>query len=236
MFGGKHTRITQESALLVSVSRVGGLNNVNTCSQSPPIPHPPTLFISGIIYRLASYYTLERLRIDDPLNAFAVHWRRRHMGRLSLLGLLLRLLRRDGHPPHRRQRHARGGLLYGNGNMIGAAAIFLVTAICWVGLSSISMFLLLRRLDICAFPIATSTRPITRPASRRAVTRTEAVIMAQGLAAATRTRPTRQGPTRAASAAPHGKPRAAGGRPIVAAVRNAGGAAVSGSVCQLYPP
>ena len=47
--------------------------------------------------------------------------------------------------------------------------------------------------------------------------------MARGLAAATRTRPTRQGPTRAASAAPHGKPRAAGARPIVAAVRNAGG-------------
>ena len=47
--------------------------------------------------------------------------------------------------------------------------------------------------------------------------------MARGLAAATRTRPTRQGPIRAASAAPHGKPRAAGGRPIVAAVRNAGG-------------
>ena len=47
--------------------------------------------------------------------------------------------------------------------------------------------------------------------------------MARGLAPATRTRPTCQGPIRAASAAPHGKPRAAGARQIVAAVRNAGG-------------
>ena len=39
MFGGKHTHHTRERALLVSVSRVGGLNNVNTCSHSPP-PSP----------------------------------------------------------------------------------------------------------------------------------------------------------------------------------------------------
>ena len=105
-----------------------------------------------MIYRLASYYTLERLRIDDPLNAFAVHGAGGIWGVLACSVFSSDYYVATAIPPIDANTTRAGGLLYGNGNMIGAAAIFLVTAICWVGLSSISMFLLLRRLDILRVP------------------------------------------------------------------------------------
>ena len=81
----------------------------------------------GCIYRLASYITVERLGIDDPLDAFAVH------GASGAWGITACAIFSADYYTAAVSRHTDGGLLYGSPRMLGAALLFLVTAIAWVG-------------------------------------------------------------------------------------------------------
>ena len=150
--------------------------------------------IGGCIYRVSSLCVLERLRIDDPLDAFAVHGAGGAWGliacaifssdyyTLSIIGVV------RAHPPlappHERTAplpmigprplaafrdvnlarghcvsHARpfelwigvqrkGGVLFGNGQLLGAALLFLIASVCWVGSTSFCLFMLLRKLGV----------------------------------------------------------------------------------------
>ena len=43
---------------------------------------------------------------------------------------------------------ARGGVIYGEGQLLGAALLFIVASVCWVGSTSFGLFMLLRKLGV----------------------------------------------------------------------------------------
>ena len=114
------------------------------------------------VYRGASQLMLA-MRIDDPLDAFAVH------GASGCWGVIAASLFSTpefaeavtGQPNH------AGGLFYGGGKLIGAAAVFIVAELAWVGSLSGALFCALRwcgmlrlpaHLDLATIPnLATSS-------------------------------------------------------------------------------
>jgi len=103
--------------------------------------------IGACCYRLASK-TILRLRIDDPLDAFAVH------GACGAWGVIAAALFSD--PAFVRALTDggvdRGGLLYGGTALLGDACIFLVALVAWVGALSLMIFVLLKKLAVLRMP------------------------------------------------------------------------------------
>lgn len=73
--------------------------------------------IGGGIFSFASK-TVLKLKIDDPLDAFAVH------GACGAWGVIAAALFAD-------DEFSKGGLFYGNGDMLGAAVVFVITVTAW---------------------------------------------------------------------------------------------------------
>ena len=118
--------------------------------------------LGACVYRSASELLLT-LRIDDPLDAFAVHGA---CGCWSVIATALFSTPEFAEAVTGLHGH-EGGLLYGGGRLLGAVAAFIVAEVAWVGLISAALFLGLRQckllrisahLDLATIPnLATST-------------------------------------------------------------------------------
>lgn len=98
--------------------------------------------VGACLYRLASTALLRR-RIDDPLDAFAVHGACGCWGVLAAALFTAPRYSRDVAP-----LAAGKGLLYGGGQLLGVAALFVLAHLAWVGLLSCLVFGALRRLRL----------------------------------------------------------------------------------------
>ena len=74
--------------------------------------------IGGFVYRLASYWMLRR-RIDDPLDAFAVH------GACGCWGVVASAFFSTKNYAKAVGGFEEGGVFYGGGELLGAAAVFI---------------------------------------------------------------------------------------------------------------
>jgi len=97
-------------------------------------------FLGGFVYFGASKCVLNCLKIDDPLDAFAVH------GACGFWGVLSASL--FCAPAYGYGSGAGGGLFYGGGAALGAAAAFLSATIAWVISLSALMFFPLKKLGM----------------------------------------------------------------------------------------
>jgi ammonium transporter, Amt family len=75
--------------------------------------------IGGVVYTFASSRVL-KAKIDDPLDAFAVH------GACGMWGVIAASLFSS-------DKYSKGGLFYGDGELFGAALVFLLCVIVWSG-------------------------------------------------------------------------------------------------------
>mmetsp|Transcript_7448 Transcript_7448/g.19549 ORF Transcript_7448/g.19549 Transcript_7448/m.19549 type:complete len:521 (-) Transcript_7448:645-2207(-) len=103
--------------------------------------------LGACAYRAASKLMLH-MRIDDPLDAVAVHGACGYWGLLSCALLStpeLSTAITSG-------RNTDGGLFYGGSDMLGAVCLFLLAHIAWVGTLSSLMFFGLRKLAILRVP------------------------------------------------------------------------------------
>jgi len=96
----------------------------------------------GAIFHVTSWLVLERLHIDDPLDAFAVH------GAAGMWAVLACSIFSSDYYVLAVTGRNDGGLVYGSARLLGAAAVFLTATITWVAVASLSMFMLLRRLGV----------------------------------------------------------------------------------------
>ena len=102
--------------------------------------------IGGFVYRLASYWMLRR-RIDDPLDAFAVH------GACGCWGVVASAFFSTKNYAKAVGGFEEGGVFYGGGELLGAAAVFIAAHIAWVGCCSTIIFLTLRKLELLRAPV-----------------------------------------------------------------------------------
>jgi len=99
-------------------------------------------FIGACIYRATSIFVLETLRIDDPLDAFAVHgacgaWGVLACGLFSQPDYVGVVTGRSG-----------GGLVYGDGELFAANLIYILSTVAWTCLCSLAVFLTLSKLQL----------------------------------------------------------------------------------------
>lgn len=111
--------------------------------------HPWAALAIGVlgacIYRCAARAVL-RMRIDDPLDAFAVH------GACGVWGVISCALLSV--PTYAKQVAGRdnGGLFYGSSTMLGATIVFVLAHAAWVGSLSFLTFTCLSKLDLLRVP------------------------------------------------------------------------------------
>ena len=98
--------------------------------------------VGGIVLRTASLTVLERLQIDDPLDAFAVH------GACGAWGVLACALFSTDYHTAAVIGSPRRGLIYGGTSMLGSALVFILSVVVWSGSTAMCIFLLLRKLDV----------------------------------------------------------------------------------------
>lgn len=101
--------------------------------------------IGGSVARGASKALLQ-LKIDDPLDAFAVH------GACGVWGVVAASLFSSPLYTKAVLGLSHGGLFYGNGNPLGAACVFIVAHLAWVGTLSTLIFVGLSRLGCLRKP------------------------------------------------------------------------------------
>ena len=125
---------------------------------------------------MASLFVLESLKIDDPLDAFAVH------GACGVWGVLACALFSTDYYVATvvGPTFGEGGVFYGGSRMIQTALVFVVCVISWVGLNSTLLFLALKRLGVLR--IVSPTGPAD--ASPRAPAASRASASAPGVAMA----------------------------------------------------
>jgi len=92
-------------------------------------------FIGGLVYFMAAWMVLNICKIDDPLNAFAVH------GAAGMWGLIGAAFLA---PPE----FGVTGAFYGDGAAFGSAIIFILTNLSWTGGVSVLMFLPLNLMGV----------------------------------------------------------------------------------------
>ena len=91
---------------------------------------------------MASVFVLVKLRIDDPLDAFAVH------GACGVWGLVACALFSTDRYMSAVFGLPVGGLVYGSSNMLVTAIIFVVCISVWVGFHCLLLFKLLHKLGV----------------------------------------------------------------------------------------
>ena len=102
--------------------------------------------VGGAVCRFASKALL-RCRVDDPLDAFAVH------GACGCWGLLAAALFTTPHYAVAiAGADASGGLFYGGGAPLAAAALFLIASVGWVGTLTCCLFAGLNYLGLLRVP------------------------------------------------------------------------------------
>mmetsp|Transcript_42723 Transcript_42723/g.100134 ORF Transcript_42723/g.100134 Transcript_42723/m.100134 type:complete len:205 (-) Transcript_42723:199-813(-) len=90
--------------------------------------------VGGIIYVAASRLVLH-CRIDDPLDAFAVHGA---CGAWGVIGAAL----------FSSDRYSKGGLFYGQADPLGAAIVFILAVTSWSASMSLLVFGVLHKLKL----------------------------------------------------------------------------------------
>ena len=118
---------------------LGGLVSITAgCSVTYPWSAFVIALIGGFIYYGSSKCVLLLLKVDDPLDAFAVHGACGFWG-VFAVGLF-------SAPPY---AYASGkGLFYGSGNALGVACVCLLAEIAWVGGLSLIMFMALKMTNL----------------------------------------------------------------------------------------
>ena len=101
--------------------------------------------IGGLIYRFASRMMLKN-KIDDPLDAFAVH------GACGCWGLISAALFSTPSYALAVSNLDEGGLFYGGPKMLGAVTVFLIAHFAWVGSLSFFLFWCLKKLGLLRVP------------------------------------------------------------------------------------
>jgi len=101
---------------------------------------------SACVYR-ASSKLMVRLRIDDPLDAFAVH------GANGCWGIMAAALFSAPQYTEPVMGSSEGGLFYGGGKLLGAACVFLVAHVAWVGSFALIAFVGLKKLALLRVPL-----------------------------------------------------------------------------------
>jgi len=101
-----------------------------------------TGFLGGFVYFGASKMVLKVCKVDDPLDAFAVH------GACGFWGVLATALFMDDKYDGGVNRDAGGLLTEGNADALAAALTQLICIIAWVGLWSVLMFFTLKKIGI----------------------------------------------------------------------------------------
>ena len=96
--------------------------------------------IGSFVYLSASTIVLNKCKVDDPLDAFAVHGACGAWGVIST-GLFAA-------PSYQYNIKGSAGLFYGDTEAFSAAIIFVIAVFTWVSLLSSIMFLLLKGLDL----------------------------------------------------------------------------------------
>jgi len=118
---------------------LGGLVSITSgCAVTFPWSAFVIGFLGGIVYWLSSKCVLKVCKIDDPLDAFAVHGACGFWG-VFATGLFSATDYAYGSGP---------GLFYGGGNALGCACVFLLATIAWVGGLSFIMFFGLKKMGI----------------------------------------------------------------------------------------
>ena len=118
---------------------LGGLVSITAgCSVMYPWAAALSGFLGGFVYFGSSKCVLKIMKIDDPLDAFAVH------GACGFWGVFATgLFAADVYA------YASGpGLFYGSGKALGAACCALFAEIAWVGLMSFLMFFPLKMMGV----------------------------------------------------------------------------------------
>ena len=113
------------------------------CSVTYPWSAALIALIGGFVYFGSSKCVLKICKVDDPLDAFAVHGACGFWG-VFAVGLLAA-------PPYAYvtfEGASNVGLFYGSGNALGAACICLAAEIAWVGGMSFLMFFPLKKLGM----------------------------------------------------------------------------------------
>jgi len=90
--------------------------------------------LGGAIYFIASLIVLNKLHVDDPLDAFAIHGVCGCWGVFSTALLAAPAYSYAGHGDY------RAGLFYGHGELLAITCIGLVAQIAWVGCLSFLLF------------------------------------------------------------------------------------------------
>jgi len=124
--------------------------------------------LGGVIYRQASR-AMQRRRIDDPLDAFAVH------GACGMWGLLGCALFTSKQYAASVAGLSEGGVFYNGFKLLGATVVFTVAHFAWVGTCSGAIFLLLKKVGMLRAPHdkrldqgdGTSASPTGTPSSSR---------------------------------------------------------------------
>merc|ERR550537_26482 len=118
---------------------LGGLVSITAgCATLMPWAAVLAGFIGGFVYFGASKCVLKICKVDDPLDAFAVHGACGFWGVLAT-GLL-------SHPAY---AYASGkGAFYGGGDAIGISFVSLLAEIAWVGTMSFLMFFPLKKMGV----------------------------------------------------------------------------------------
>lgn len=98
--------------------------------------------IGGIIFRAVSNLVLESCRIDDPLDAFAVH------GACGMWGVLASGIFSTPHFAAVVAGHRTGGAIYGGARLLGANVIYLLSIVAWTAATSTIMFMTLAKLQV----------------------------------------------------------------------------------------
>ena len=115
------------------------------CSVTYPWSAFVICMLGGCVYFASSKCVLNICKIDDPLDAFAVHGACGFWGTLAV-GIFSASDYAYGSGP---------GLFYGGGSAIGAACICLAAELAWVGIMSLCIFF---PLKICLLYTSPSPR------------------------------------------------------------------------------
>ena len=118
---------------------LGGLVSITAgCSVLMPWASVLAGFIGGFVYFGSSKCVLYLCKVDDPLDAFAVHGACGFWG-VFVVGLL----------SHEMYAYGSGkGLFYGSGTALVTAIVCLLAEIAWVGGMSLVMFFPLKKMGI----------------------------------------------------------------------------------------
>lgn len=106
------------------------------CASIPPQLALVVGVVGALVYLGSSRLVLVVLKVDDPLDAFAVH------GACGIWGTLAPAL--FANPIHSAQGHA--GLFYGSARLLGAATVGMLAVIGWSACISALLFLGLKRM------------------------------------------------------------------------------------------